>query len=59
MQYAQLWLEAPRPEPLPKKRPRNEICCPDNANPYPDYEGSTIFEEGDEEENPRVVIIQL
>ena len=55
-----LRLHAPEPEPKRPVEKKDGVVCPDSTNPYPDFEGSTIFEEDDEEkENSHVVIIQL
>ena len=59
MHYQYLRLDAPSPRQARSEKPTNEICCPDNSNPYPDFEGSTIFEEDGEKENSHVIIIQL
>jgi hypothetical protein len=54
MEYAYLQLRAPEP---PEPRDRDEDRPVDN--PYPDFEQSHIFEQQDEDETRRVIVIDL
>jgi hypothetical protein len=54
MKHAYLQLHAPAP---PEPRDRDESRLVDN--PYPDFEQSHIFEQQDEDEDRRVIVIDL
>tara|TARA_R110000824_G_C14669334_1_gene618857 strand:+ start:257 stop:436 length:180 start_codon:yes stop_codon:yes gene_type:complete len=54
MKYAYLQLHAPAP---PEPRDRDETRPVDNS--YPDFEQNHIFEQQDEDETRRVVVIEI